>query len=224
MSVRKIKAMAAVLLTLVLSGCSYNVSFEAKDHGGYDPDDNGFRLPEIEEIAPDDKDSADRFTGNDTAPHQEKSGYTEYELADGLFTFQLPDDVKNMMDMSDFNYIWFSLDGSGNAESNCLVVMYQQSFYDMIDIPDTQDLPIECEIRKYRINGRDALVEMFGTTDPVGEEGTLDLLESTVIKYDDLDYIIVYANTTSSVSREDFYRQRIIVKDMISSIRYLGEE
>lgn len=221
MSVRKIKAMAAVLLTLVLSGCSYNVSLETKDHGGYDPDDNGFRLPDLKEIAPDDKDSEDRFTGHDTDTHQEKSGYTEYELADGLFTFQLPDDVKSIPDMSDSDYICFSLDGSEDMKGSYISVIYQQSWFDAEDIPS---IPDECEIRKYRINGRDALVEMFGTTDPVGEEGTLDLLENTIIKYDDYDYIIVSANTTSSVSREDFYRQRLIVKDMISSIRYLGEE
>lgn len=222
---RKIKAMAAILLTLVLSGCSYNVSFETKDHGGYDPDGSeGFRLPELEEITPDDKDSADRFTGNDTAPHPEKSGYTEYELAGGLFTFQLPEDIKSVTDMSDTEYLLFSLDGSEDMNVGYIGVAYQQSFFDMIDIPDTQDSTGECEIRKYRINGRDALVAMFGTFDPVGEEGTLDLLENTVIKYDEYDYIIVSANTTSSVSREDFYRQRLIVKDMISSIRYLGDE
>lgn len=219
---RKIKAMAAVLLTLVLSGCSYNVSFETKDHGGYDPDGSeGFRLPELEEITPDDKDSADRFTGNDNAPHPEKSGYTEYELADGLFTFQLPEDIKSIPDMSDSDYIVFSLDGSEDMNGSYISVIYQPYWFDADDIPS---VPAECEIRKYRINGRDALVEMFGTTDPVGEEGTLDLLENTVIKYDEYDYIIVSANTTSSVSREDFYRQRLIVKDMISSIRYLGIE
>lgn len=221
MRVKKMKVIAAVLLNLILSGCSYNVSLETKDHGGYDPDDNGFRLPDLKEIAPDDKDSEDRFTGHDTAPHQEKSGYTEYELADGLFTFQLPDDVKSIPDMSDSDYICFSLDGSEDMKGSYISVIYQQSWFDAEDIPS---IPDECEIRKYRINGRDALVEMFGTTDPVGEEGTLDLLENTIIKYDDYDYIIVSANTTSSVSREDFYRQRLIVKDMISSIRYLGEE
>lgn len=219
-----IKAMAAVLLTLVLSGCSYNVSLETKDHGGYDPDDNGFRLPDLEEITPGDKDRDDRFTGKDTAPHPKKSGYTEYELADGLFTFQLPDDIKSIPDMSDSDYIVFSLDDSEDMKGSYISVIYQQSWFYVEDIPDAQSLPDECEIRKYRINGRDALVEMFGTTDPVGEEGTLDLLENTVIKYDDYDYIIVSANTTSSVSREDFYKQRLIVKDMISSIRYLGIE
>lgn len=219
-----IKAMAAVLLIFVLSGCSYNVSFEAKDHGGYDPDDNGFRLPDLEEITPDKKDSEDRFTGHDTAPHPEKSGYTEYELADGLFTFQMPEDIKIIPDMSDSDYIVFSLDDSEDMKGSYISVIYQQSWFYVEDIPDAQSLPDECEIRKYRINGRDALVEMFGTTDPVGEEGPLDLLENTVIKYDEYDYIIVSANTTSSVSREDFYRQRLIVKDMISSIRYLGEE
>lgn len=216
-----IKAIAAVLLTLVLSGCSYNVSFEAKDHGGYDPDDNGFRLPEIEEIAPDDKDSTNRFTGHDTDTYSEKSGYTQYELADGLFTFQLPEDIKSIPDMSDSDYIVFSLDGSEDMKGSYISVIYQPDWFDVDDIPS---VPAECEIRKYRINGRDALVEMFGTIDPVGEEGPLDLLENTIIKYDDYDYIIVSANTTSSVSREDFYRQRLIVKDMISSIRYLGEE